>query len=148
MILHAANRRIYGQWTSSIPSRFVAELPPEHIDAETTMSGGESLWRANWSEHADPFADVARGTGRGPGWQRAAGQMGASSFTTAPKRIVESRASAVSLGNKGRDDLSPGQRVFHQKFGYGTIAEIEGNKLEIDFETAGRKRVMDSFVTV
>jgi DNA helicase-2/ATP-dependent DNA helicase PcrA len=53
----------------------------------------------------------------------------------------------VSLGNKGRDDLSVGQRVFHQKFGYGAIAAIEGNKLEIDFEQAGRKRVMDSFVT-
>ena len=39
-----------------------------------------------------------------------------------------------------------GLRVFHQKFGYGTVAQIEGNKLEIDFETAGRKRVMDSFV--
>ncbi|MDP1026543.1 UvrD-helicase domain-containing protein [Sphingomonas sp. KR1UV-12] len=147
-IIHAANRRIYGQWTSSIPSRFVGELPPEHIESETTMSGGESLWRANWSERADPFADVARGTGRGPGWQRAAGQLGASSFTTQPKRIVEARSSAVSLGNKGRDDLSLGMRVFHQKFGYGSIAEIEGNKLEIDFETAGRKRVMDSFVTI
>ncbi len=148
VILHAANRRIYGQWTSSIPSRFVGELPGDHVDSETTMSGGESLWRANWSEHADPFADVARGTGRGPGWQRAAGQTGPSSFTTAPKRIVESRASAVSIGNKGRDDLSLGQRVFHQKFGYGAIAEIEGNKLEIDFENAGRKRVMDSFVSI
>ena len=145
-ILHAANRRIYGQWTSSIPSRFVGELPPEHTDSDTTMSGGESLWRANWSERADPFANVARGTGRGPGWQRAAGS--GSGFTTQPTRIVESRASAVSIGNKGRSDLSVGMRVFHQKFGYGAIAEIEGNKLEIDFETAGRKRVMDSFVTV
>ncbi|WP_413061624.1 ATP-dependent helicase [Sphingomonas carotinifaciens] len=144
-ILHAANRRIYGQWTSSLPSRFVAELPPEHIDAETTMSGGESLWRANWTEHADPFADVSRGTGRGPGWQRAAATN--STFSTKPQRIVEARASAVSLGNKGRSDVSLGQRVFHQKFGYGVIAAIEGNKLEIDFEQAGRKRVMDSFVT-
>ena len=143
IVLHAANRRIYGQWTSSLPSRFVAELPAEHIDAETTMSGGESLWRANWSEHADPFANVARGSGRGPGWDRAA-----SSFTTEPKRIVESRGSAVSLGNKGRSDLAVGMRVFHQKFGHGDIAEIEGNKLEIDFDQAGRKRVMDSFVTV
>jgi len=65
----------------------------------------------------------------------------------APARIVEARASAVSLGNEGRADLERGQRVFHQKFGYGVIAEIEGNKLEIDFEQAGRKRVMDSFVT-
>ncbi|MFT4028047.1 MAG: UvrD-helicase domain-containing protein, partial [Novosphingobium sp.] len=58
-ILHAANRRIYGQWTSSIPSRFIAELPDAHVEAETTLSGGASLWRAQWSEHADPFAEVA-----------------------------------------------------------------------------------------
>jgi DNA helicase-2/ATP-dependent DNA helicase PcrA len=53
----------------------------------------------------------------------------------------------VSLGNKGRDDLTVGQRVFHDKFGQGTIAAIEGNKLEIDFEHAGRKKVLDSFVS-
>ncbi|QUT07992.1 UvrD-helicase domain-containing protein [Sphingobium phenoxybenzoativorans] len=144
VILHAANRRIYGQWTSSIPSRFVGELPRAHVDEESSMSGGASLWRANWSERADPFADVGRGTGRGPGWQRAQ-QAGA--FSREPVRVVEARGSAVSLGNKGRDDMSVGLRVFHQKFGYGTVAEIEGNKLEIDFETAGRKRVMDSFVS-
>ena len=156
VIFHAANRRIYGQWTSSIPSRFVGELPANHIASETTMSGGESLWRANWTERADPFADVSRGTGRGPGWQRAAGTLGTKpggewtsrTFTREPTRVVESRASAVSIGNKGRGDLSLGQRVFHQKFGYGAIAEIEGNKLEIDFEQAGRKRVMDTFVSI
>jgi DNA helicase-2/ATP-dependent DNA helicase PcrA len=142
-ILHAANRRIYGQWTSSIPSRFVAELPRDHIEEETTMTGGESLWRAQWSERADPFAHVARPS-RGPGWQRAAG----GGFNSQPQRVVEARASAVSLGNKGRDDLSVGQRVFHGKFGYGRIEAIEGNKLEIEFEKAGRKRVLDSFVSV
>jgi len=153
VILHAANRRIYGQWTSSIPSRFVGELPAAHIESENSMSGGESLWRANWSERADPFADVARGTGRGPGWQRAAGVKDGGTFTSRtfsrePTRVVEARASAVSLGNKGRGDLEVGMRVFHQKFGYGAIALIEGNKLEIDFDEAGRKRVMDTFVTV
>ena len=147
-IVHAANRRIYGQWTSSIPSRFVAELPKEHIDEETTMRGGESLWRAQWSERTDPFAHLGpaqsmRSATRGPGWQRAAG----GNFNATPQRVVEARASAVSLGNKGRGDLSVGQRVFHGKFGYGTIQEIEGNKLEIDFEKAGRKRVLDSFVS-
>jgi DNA helicase-2/ATP-dependent DNA helicase PcrA len=131
-IVHAANRRIYGQWTSSIPSRFVAELPDEHVDQETTMSGGESLWRANWSERGDPFAHLAA-SGR---------------FNPEPSRIVEARASAVSLGNPGRSDIALGQRVFHSKFGYGTVAEIEGNKLEIDFEHAGRKRVLDSFVSL
>jgi DNA helicase-2/ATP-dependent DNA helicase PcrA len=145
VIFHAANRRIYGQWTSSIPSRFVGELPSANVDSESSMAGGASLWRANWSERAAPFADVQRGTGRGPGWQRA---QQAGMFTSQPTRIVEARQSAVSLGNKGRDDMSVGLRVFHQKFGYGTVAEIEGNKLEIDFETAGRKRVMDSFVSL
>lgn len=141
-ILHAANRRIYGQWTSSIPSRFIAELPAEHIEQESSFSGGESLWRANWSQSADPFAHLARSTGRGPGWQRAS-----ESYAASPPRVVEARGSAISLGNKGRSDVSTGQRVFHQKFGYGVIAEIEGNKLEIDFDQAGRKRVVDTFVT-
>jgi DNA helicase-2/ATP-dependent DNA helicase PcrA len=147
-ILHAANRRIYGQWTSSIPSRFLAELPKAHIEEETTMTGGESLWRAQWSERADPFAHLGpaqsmRASTRGPGWQRAS----RGNFNPAPQRVIEARASAVSLGNQGRTDLSLGQRVFHGKFGYGTIAEIEGNKLEIDFEKAGRKKVLDSFVS-
>ena len=141
-ILHAANRRIYGQWTSSIPSRFLAELPKAEIEEETTMSGGESLWRAQWSERADPFAHVARPT-RGPGWQRASRVP----YNPEPARIVEARASAVTLGNQGRTDLSLGQRVFHGKFGYGTIVGQEGNKLEIDFEHAGRKKVLDSFVS-
>ncbi|HST36958.1 MAG TPA: UvrD-helicase domain-containing protein [Allosphingosinicella sp.] len=145
IILHAANRRIYGQWTSSIPSRFVTELPEAHIESETSMTGGASLWRANWSERADPFANIARGSGRGPGWQRAASSGG---FERIPARVLEVKASAVSLGNPGRSDISVGQRVFHSKFGYGTVAEIEGNKLEIDFEKAGRKRVLDSFVSV
>jgi DNA helicase-2/ATP-dependent DNA helicase PcrA len=144
-ILHAANRRIYGQWTSSIPSRFVAELPDAHLDQQTTMSGGESLWRANWSERADPFADIGRGTGRGPGWQRAAAS---GAFERTPPRVIEARASAVSFGNPGRTDIAVGQRVFHSKFGYGLVAEVEGNKLEIDFEHAGRKRVLDSFVSL
>ena len=148
-IIHAANRRIYGQWTSSIPSRFLSELPKSHIEEETTMTGGESLWRAQWSERADPFAHLGpaqsmRASTRGPGWQRASRD---GRFSSQPQRVIEARASAVSLGNQGRTDLSLGQRVFHGKFGYGTIAAIEGNKLEIDFEHAGRKKVLDSFVS-
>jgi DNA helicase-2/ATP-dependent DNA helicase PcrA len=155
-VIHAANRRIYGQWTSSIPSRFVAELPKAHIEEETTMTGGESLWRAQWSERADPFAHVARANTRGPGWQRAAfsppaserGQgVGRTLNDSYARPPIEARASAVSLGNQGRTDLSLGQRVFHQKFGHGTIVGQEGNKLEIEFEHAGLKKVLDSFVS-
>jgi DNA helicase-2/ATP-dependent DNA helicase PcrA len=146
-ILHAANRRVYGQWTSSIPSRFIAELPPAHIEQETTLTGGASLWRAQWSEHSDPFADVARAQPsrvitRGPGWQRAASQT----YDPAPRRIAEPTRSAASFAAKPRGDIALGARVFHDKFGYGTVAAQEGNKLEIDFETGDRKRVIDSFV--
>ena len=149
-IMHAANRRIYGQWTSSIPSRFIGELPTEHIEEESSMTGGASLWRAGLSERDDPFAHIARdperAARRGPGWQRAAQAPGG--FNTTPQRVAEARTSAISLGNAGRSDVDVGTRVFHQKFGYGLVAEKEGNKLEIDFESAGRKRVIDSFVSL
>ena len=141
-IVHAANRRIYGQWTSSIPSRFIGELPEEHIEAETSMTGGESLWRANWSEQSDPFSNISRAGKRGPGWRRAA----AAGALPKASKVMEAKTSAASFAAKPRSDIAIGQRVFHQKFGYGAVEEIEGNKLEIEFEKAGRKRVLDSFV--
>lgn len=140
-VFHAANRRIYGQWTSSIPSRFIAELPDAHVDHETTLAGGASLWRAALDDH-DPFAEVNRGGGRGPGWQRAA-RLGQ---TPRPASEITAKPLSVTVGQPSRRDLAVGSRVFHQKFGVGNIAAIEGNKLEVDFEHAGRKRVLDSFV--
>lgn len=146
-ILHAANRRIYGQWNSSIPSRFIEELPPAHIQRESTLTGGASLWRANWSEREDPFAHVARdrpqrAQTRGPGWQRAA----VSSYDPTPRRVAENRRSAASFAARPRADIAIGARVFHEKFGYGQVLAQDGNKLEIEFETAGLKKVIDSFV--
>ena len=148
-IFHAANRRIYGQWTSSIPSRFIEELPEEHVKSETTMTGGASLWRANWSETDDPFAHVSsnrpdRSGARGPGWQRAL----STKYDTTPKRIAEPGRSAASFAARPRSDIADGARVFHDKFGYGTVTGQEGNKLTIEFEKAGEKRVLDSFVTL
>lgn len=114
------------------------------------MTGGASLWRAGLSERDDPFAHLARdperAARRGPGWQRAAQVPGG--FNATPQRVAEARSSAISLGNAGRSDVEIGTRVFHQKFGYGLVAEKEGNKLEIDFENSGRKRVIDSFVSL
>ncbi|SEH18557.1 ATP-dependent DNA helicase, Rep family [Sphingopyxis sp. YR583] len=148
-IYHAANRRIYGQWVSSIPSRFIAEIPPEHVDSENSFGGGQSLWRANWSAQGDPFAQVAerqpaRTMTRGPAWQRATAQS--STITRAP--VPSERGPAASVGAKARSDLAVGMRVFHEKFGYGEIMDIDGNKLEVEFDQAGSKRVLDSFVTL
>ena len=146
-IYHAANRRIYGQWMSSIPSRFIGEIPPEHVDSENSFGGGQSLWRANWSAQGDPFAHVAerqpaRTMTRGPAWQRATAQS--STITRAP--APSERSPAASVGAKARSDLAIGMRVFHEKFGYGEIIDIDGNKLEVEFDQAGGKRVLDSFV--
>ena len=141
-IFHAANRRIYGQWTSSIPSRFIAELPAADIESSNSLSGGESLWRAQWSEKADPFANVDHGRSRGPGWQRAT-----VAHADPKARVIEARPSAASFTARPRTDIALGQRVFHSKFGYGAIIAIDGNKLEIDFEKAGIKKLLDSFVT-
>jgi DNA helicase II / ATP-dependent DNA helicase PcrA len=148
-IIHAANRQIYGQWSPAIPSRFISELPQAQIDVSSTMSGGPSLWRAALNGSGmggDPFGDVARGTGRGPGWARAATSGGFQPRARTP--VIDARASAVSVGLKGRSDVSIGSRVFHSKFGNGTVTAIDGNKLEIDFEHAGAKRVLDSFVEI
>ncbi|PQM27307.1 DNA helicase II [Sphingopyxis lindanitolerans] len=146
-IYHAANRRIYGQWMSSIPSRFIGEIPPEHVDSENSFGGGASLWRANWSAQGDPFAHVAernpaRTMTRGPAWQRAV----ASSSTVTRAPVPSERAPAASVGAKPRSDLAIGMRVFHEKFGYGEIMDVDGNKLEVEFDQAGSKRVLDSFV--
>ncbi|MFN4019406.1 MAG: ATP-dependent helicase [Erythrobacter sp.] len=148
-ILHAANRRIYGQWVSSIPSRFIEELPAEHIDVETTLTGGASLWRANWGEQEDPFAHVARNYPakaqmRGPGWQRAL----TSGYETKPARVRENTRSAASFAAPARSDIAIGAMVTHDKFGTGCVIDQEGNKLTILFEGAGEKRVLDSFVKV
>ncbi|MEM7779208.1 MAG: UvrD-helicase domain-containing protein [Pseudomonadota bacterium] len=148
-ILHAANRRIYGQWSSSIPSRFIEELPEEHIDQETTLTGGASLWQANWSENEDPFAHVAqdrpeRASTRGPGWRRAI----ESGYKTKQQRVAESGRSAASFAAPARSDIAIGAMVEHKKFGVGCVIDQEGNKLTINFEGAGEKRVIDSFVSV
>jgi DNA helicase-2/ATP-dependent DNA helicase PcrA len=140
-ILSAANRRVYGQWTSAIPSRFLGELPAEHVRHETTLSGGASLWRAALEER-DPFAHLERSAGRGPGWERASQRGG-----LAPKKVIEGRVLSSTVGGAPREDLGVGARVHHAKFGMGTVKGQDGNKLEIDFDHAGVKMVLDSFVS-
>ena len=150
VIFHAANRRIYGQWNSSIPSRFIEELPEEHFEQETTLSGGASLWRANWSEIEDPFSNVSqkdpeRSSSRGPGWQRA---LQAGYKNGVSREPLNAKKPLAIFGAKPREDIVLGQRVFHDKFGYGIVTGQDGNKLEINFDHSGTKRVIDAFVTV
>lgn len=141
----AQNRRIHGLWQSAIPSRFLDELPPDAVDVKDTGSsyggygyGGGASSRFN---KADPFESVYET----PGWQRARAQQ--SNRKSAGPLTIEGDlvARSVDLGND-RSTFGIGERVFHLKFGYGAIADIEGNKLTIDFEKAGRKKVLESFI--
>ena len=59
-------------------------------------------------------------------------------------RIIEGEL--IASDDESAASYQTGERVFHDKFGYGTISGVDGNKLTIDFEKAGRKRVLDSFV--
>jgi DNA helicase-2/ATP-dependent DNA helicase PcrA len=130
-ICYAANRRIYNQWAASVPARFVEELPAEHTDFLQRQSVPEPAM-SGW------FDDVRSG-GRGPGYDRmrAAGK-GA---------LIEGKARVLATTTpKSKHTLSVGQRIFHDKFGYGEVRRVEGNKLEIAFDKAGTKKVIDSFV--
>ena len=126
MVSFAANRRVYGQWQSQTPSRFVDELPAEHIDM-FSESGVYARRDGMLNQTEDPFANVD-GVGR------------------SRRRMVEATQSPRFKPEGDGEGLGVGTRIFHQKFGYGRVLTIDGDKLEIDFEKAGQKRVMASFV--
>ena len=114
IILHAANRRIYANWQSSIPSRFIDELPEEVI----RRSGSAQPQNARNAPAATQFPVQAR---RPDAWEAQA---------------RPARAQKIPVG----------ARVFHQKFGYGRVIATDDDRLDIDFETSGEKRVLDRFV--
>lgn len=140
-ISHAGNRRIHGRVSDAIPSRFVDELPEAHCEVAQTlnMGYGAAYGGGNtgaWAfERQDPYNT--------PGWKRAQA-YGASSRAAAPSRDVEAKGNWLT-GNQDHS-FQIGERVFHQKFGYGEVADFEGNKLFITFENAGDKKVLASFV--
>jgi DNA helicase-2/ATP-dependent DNA helicase PcrA len=137
LISFAANRRTFGQWQSSLPSRFIDELPPGHVERAGSLgvSSGVSSGQMSGGYHDGP-SDVFKAktkAGYGAGWKRAAQRRPADDIVYASARVTQG-------------GLGVGQRVFHQKFGYGTIRSLDGDKLDIDFEKAGFKKVMASFV--
>ena len=135
----AANRRIYNQWQASIPSRFVEELPEK--DTEAIIDAGLYGSYPATSGFEDDAAAEWTAAGRGPGFQRMQSARGLSQ----DKGVIGGRVKIIkSLPSSS--DIKRGIRVFHQKFGYGKIIAVDGNKLEVDFEKAGVKKVVDSFV--
>ncbi len=130
---HAANRRIYNQWQSSPPSRFLDELPSEHVDVdrETGLYGGTQGGVGGLREAKAGYHWEGAGRYR-PRRGRDRGQT-----LEGKSRIVAGDAPAFDVGT----------RVFHQKFGYGRVLATEADRLDVSFDKAGRKKVMASFVT-
>ncbi|MDR6818383.1 DNA helicase-2/ATP-dependent DNA helicase PcrA [Neorhizobium sp. 2083] len=163
-IWFVSNRRIHGLWQSTMPSRFLDELPAAHVDVAASDSnyggyGGRGGYGQSRFDKADPFAN----TYSTPGWKRAQanrtdatrdnwgtrsghaverigyGESGPRTRTIDGELVAKSVADTPS-------QFSVGDRVFHVKFGNGNISAIEGNKLTIEFDKAGQKRVLEGFV--
>jgi len=129
-ICHAASRRVYNQWLSCAPSRFITELPEELVEhaLEPGLHGGVPE-----PESYSPRGEGVNAIGRGPGYKR-----------------MHLRGSDPSIYSQternGESKIGVGVRIFHQKFGYGIVKSNDQGKLEIEFEKAGTKKVMETFV--
>ena len=144
-ISFAANRRVFGQWQSSMPSRFIDELPDDHVDVLTPpglYGGGFGAAAAPGGVQSTLHQAAAEANVyNSPGWKRLQARAGERPISQ-PK---ESRNTVIDMN--AVSSFTVGERVFHQKFGYGAIVGIEGDKLDIDFEKAGPKKVVSRFVS-
>ena len=141
-ISFAGNRRVFGQWQSQMPSRFVDELPEEHVEVLTPPGLYGGAYGAASTVQSNIETRVAEANVyNSPGWKR----MQARSAARPVSQPRESKNTVIDL--QAVSAFSMGERVFHQKFGYGAIVDIEGDKLEVDFEKAGLKKVVARFIT-
>ncbi len=126
----AANRRIHNLWQSALPSRFVAELPAAHVErvAQPGLWAGGAARRPRFDEFDQTQEWVS-----------------APAAPRRPVRVIEARAELVPPRPPSTAGFAPGDRVFHEKFGYGIVRGADAGKLDVEFPT-GRKKVMDSFL--
>jgi DNA helicase-2/ATP-dependent DNA helicase PcrA len=145
-ISFAANRRVYGQWQSALPSRFIDELPADHVEVLTPpgLYGGgfgaagmaAGFGGGSTIEARAMKADVYNS----PGWKRLQERAGERPVAQ-PREAKSMVIDATAVSSFILDD-----RVFHQKFGYGTVVGIEGDKLDVAFDKAGIKKIVARFV--
>ena len=151
-ISFAANRRVYGQWQSALPSRFIDELPAEHVDVLTPpgLYGG-GYGAAGMAANASPVTQSMVGSDiferaskadvyNSPGWKR----LQERSAQRGMRQLSQSKHMTIDL--TAVSTFSLGDRVFHQKFGYGEVLSIEGDKLDIEFDKAGSKKVVAQYI--
>ncbi len=140
-ISFVANRQIYGRWQSVLPSRFVDELPHEHVEAVSET--GYATQPGAGSGFSGTIEDLGeRSTYSSPGWRRL--KKNASGVSEAPRTIDGSAELIATSG--GDSGFAVGQRVFHDKFGYGRVVNADGTKLTVEFEKTGPKKVISTFL--
>ncbi len=139
-IFFATNRRIRGLWQSTSPSRFIDNLPAAHV--EVVVAAGASQYGAYGVSRFANLDNFNSGY-RTPGWKRAQSAPAGAPPRARQPRVIEGEVLARTTAAPG---FAPGARVLHQKFGPGTVASVDGGKLTVDFDKAGRKMVMESFV--
>jgi DNA helicase-2/ATP-dependent DNA helicase PcrA len=143
-IYFAANRQVYGSWQSSLPSRFIDELPIQHVEVESEANQYKpSLITDRVQEEFGRSFKEAQSSRTSPGWQRYQRNRD-QNFGRQPKEI---EGHAVRRPAKGKtSNFNIGERVFHTKFGYGEVMAADGTKLTVEFDKAGEKMVLDGFV--
>jgi len=142
-ISFAANRRIHNLWQSAIPSRFIDELPPEHVEIvrDEGLYGGAHVSDVAQRSYDDDGHRVGSGVSNENYWlSRAKGGSGARG------RVFDAATGAALGGGAAAERFARGDRVFHQKFGYGTVKQVDGDKLVVKFDHSDEKKLMDNFV--
>ena len=141
-ISFVANRRIFGQWQSALPSRFIDELPEEHIEILTPpgLYGGSFGAAAPNVSSFSEINDKENDTYNSPGWRR---MKERSRFK---ETFVDNTKDLGILESEAVDISDLNRRIFHQKFGYGKITSKDGDKLTILFEKAGEKKVLAKYI--
>jgi DNA helicase-2/ATP-dependent DNA helicase PcrA len=141
-ISFASNRRVYGQWQSQMPSRFIDELPSAHVAVLTPpglYGGGYGAAAVGYSTTIDQRATKAD-VYNSPGWKRMQDRAG----TRGVAQPAEARG--IVIDAQAVSPYGIGDRVFHQKFGYGEVISVEGDKLDIEFDHAGSKKIVARWV--
>ncbi len=131
-IFFSANRRMHNQWISSIPSRFVNELPENNTELNMShFSGERELFKKN------DFSDFDQSDYETPGWERGKNFTDTQSLEYKNTKFIE---------NSNNSSFHMGSKVTHKKFGEGEVLSVDGKKLTINFGKGGTRKVMENFV--
>jgi DNA helicase-2/ATP-dependent DNA helicase PcrA len=163
IISFAKSRYLFGDVVNSMPSRFIRELPENEIEFEE-VNFSNNYWQKNNNDFGNDFSDNDFGDNdfekqefsakkypvknnfKTNNFQNNYSASSAKFQTNFSKKTISNSSQSLVNSISNQDDSMLNKRVFHQKFGYGKVINVDGKKLEIIFEKAGTKIVMQDFV--